>query len=158
MTDFQSSIDPARIEALRHHNIGRLFLRAHRAYSTRAIELLREYGHDGLTLAHTNLLSNLDTAGTRITKLAELAGMTKQSTSQLVVDLEQRGYVERAADPSDARAAIIYFKEKGKQFLEDAFHVKLKLHVEYANILGDAEFQQLCGTLYKLLEAIEQPE
>jgi MarR family transcriptional regulator, temperature-dependent positive regulator of motility len=35
-------------------------------------------------LAHTTLLAHLDPDGTRITVLAERAGMTKQSMGQLV--------------------------------------------------------------------------
>ena len=38
--------------------------------------------------------------GMRLTRLAELAGITKQSAGEIVDDLVERGYVERAPDPA----------------------------------------------------------
>ncbi len=153
MTESEDALK--KLEAMRQENIGRLFLRAHRAYSTRAVVLLRERGHEGLSLAHTSLLANLDTSGTRITTLAERAGMTKQSMSQLVVDLEGRGYIQRNPDPIDKRAVIVHFTEKGWQFLRDSYEIKLILEREYAAILGDAAMHELRRLLCLLLESTD---
>src|SRR3954451_9631392 len=87
------------IEELRAQHIGRLFLRAHRDFSLRAIEKLRARGHGGFSLAHTSLLAQLDTAGTRLTLLAERLGITKQAVGSLVADLEASGYIARAIVP-----------------------------------------------------------
>ncbi|MEP7287546.1 MAG: MarR family winged helix-turn-helix transcriptional regulator [Chloroflexota bacterium] len=155
-----TSVDPEQVEQkqiddLRQQNIGRLFLRAHRAFSTRSVELLREVGHEGLSLAHTTLLANLDRNGTRINVLAERAGITKQSMGQLVIDLAQRGYVECTPDPTDGRATIVTFTAQGKQFLVDAYYLKLKLEAEYTAVLGKEDYQQLRTLLTKLLDAIQ---
>src|SRR5579872_1216006 len=68
-----------QIEAMRKSSIGRLFLRAHRAFSTRATTLMHDRGHNGLSVEHTTLLAHIDIDGTHITTLAERAGITKQS-------------------------------------------------------------------------------
>jgi DNA-binding MarR family transcriptional regulator len=98
----QSAIDLQQLDELRQQHIGRLLLRAQRAFSVRAIKKLRVRGHEGLSLAHTALLANLDLQGTRITTLAERVGVTKQAIGHLVQDLEQKGYIARAADSSCA--------------------------------------------------------
>jgi DNA-binding MarR family transcriptional regulator len=140
------------IEAYRQENIGRLFLRAHRDFSVRAVEKLHAHGHSGLTLAHTTLLSNLDTTGTHISTLAKRAGMTKQSMGQLVNELDQRGYVECIPDPEDKRATVVKFTAAGQKFLEDAYEVKREMEVEYIAILGEEQFRLLTQMLNTILE------
>src|SRR4051812_44803841 len=137
--------------AMRQENIGRLFQQAHRAFSQAAVLKLRARGHAGLTLAHSLLLSNLDLDGTRITVLAERAGITKQSMGQLVLDLEARGYVERRPDPDDRRATSIRFTALGWQFLRDAYEIKQEIEAEYAALLGADRFAHLRAMLHQLL-------
>lgn len=140
------------LEALRQQNIGRLFQRAARAYSELALEKLRALGrYDGLTLFHTALISNLDIEGTRISLLAERAGVSKQAMGQLVDELESDGFVVRVPDPSDKRATLIKFTERGWQFLQDAYQVKLDIEATYATILGEEQFATLRSLLDRLL-------
>ncbi len=138
--------------ALRQKNIGRLFQRASRMYSETAMEMIAQNGHDGLTVYHTALISNLDIDGTRIVTLAQRAGMTKQAMGQLVKDLETRGYVSRVPDPDDKRAVLIQFTDLGKQFLQDAYEVKQQIEADYATILGDEGMKTLQRLLYQLLD------
>lgn len=53
--------------------------------------------------------------GMRLTALAELAGMTKQSVGEIVDDLVARGYVQRIPDPDDRRAKLICLTERGEE-------------------------------------------
>ena len=152
MKDDAHTIERAQIDELREHHIGRLLLRAHRQFSLRAIEELRAHGHDGLSLAHTNLLANLDTAGTRLTTLAERAGISKQAIGTLVVDLEAKGYITRTADPADRRATLITYTPTGWQFLQDAHHVKRMIEADYTARLGTAGMATLRTLLTQLLD------
>jgi len=68
-------------------SVGRLLLLASRAYSERALSLMRERGHSGLGMTHALLLPHLDPAGTRLTVLGERAGITEQAVGQTVHDL-----------------------------------------------------------------------
>ena len=51
--------------------------------------------------------------GSRLTELAERAGVTRQSMGEMIDVLEQRGYVERVPDPSDGRAILIRRTQRG---------------------------------------------
>ncbi len=145
------NIDQQELLALRQQNIGRLLQRAVRAYSERALQKLHSHGHAGLTLFHTALIANLDIEGTRITTLAQRAGISKQAMGQLVVELSKRGYIQRQPDPKDKRATLIFFTDKGWQFLQDAYLVKKEIEAEYATILGEDGMIQLRNSLERLL-------
>ena len=69
--------------------------------------------YSDLRVSHGCVFGNIDPDGTRLTELAERAGMTKQSVGEVASDLEKRGYVERVPDPSDGRAKIIRLTERG---------------------------------------------
>src|SRR5689334_20942629 len=144
-----------QIRALRQQNIGRLFLRAHRAYSRWAIVKLRERGHKELNLAHTSLLAAMDLEGTNITTLATRTGITKQSMGQLVADLEKQGYLERVPDLADKRASLVKFTERGWEFLNDAHELKLELDAEYADLLGKERLKELYSLLGELVDKID---
>ena len=51
--------------------------------------------------------------GSRLTDLAERAGLTKQAVGEAVAELERKGYVERVPDPEDGRAKIIKLTQRG---------------------------------------------
>jgi DNA-binding MarR family transcriptional regulator len=53
--------------------------------------------------------------GMRLTRLAELASITKQSAGEIVDDLVKRGYVERVPDPKDKRAKLICLTQRGRE-------------------------------------------
>src|SRR4051794_39462184 len=142
-----------QIEFLRQEHIGRLLLRAQRAFSLRSFEKLRKLGHEGLTLAQANLIAHLDTTGTRITTLAERANISKQAVGQLVLELEERGYIERMVDEKDRRATLVNFTEAGWKFLQDANQVKREIETEYTDILGEPGFQSLKQLLTRLIES-----
>jgi DNA-binding MarR family transcriptional regulator len=148
-----SQTDKQQIAEFRQEHIGRLLLNAHRDFSLRAVEKLRQYGHAGLNLSHTNLLANLDTEGTRITTLAERTGVTKQAISSLVLELEQKGYISRQVDPDDRRAALVTYTESGWQFLVDANKIKHEIEAEYISILGQENLQTLRNLLTTLIES-----
>ena len=143
--------DAEALEALRQTHIGRLLLTAQRNYSVLALAKLRQRGHDGLTLAHTNLLAHLDVAGTRITTLAERVGVTKQAIGALVAELEARAYVRREPDPADGRASVIAYTPAGRDFLQDAHEVKQEIEAEYSDILTPKGFNDLRRLLDRLV-------
>ena len=64
---------------------------------------------------HGCVFGNIEPEGSRLTDLAERAGMTKQSVGEVASDLERRGYVERVPDPSDGRAKIIRLTPRGRE-------------------------------------------
>ncbi len=144
--------DRSQAQATRDDHIGRLFLQAQRAFVKRSIAKLRARGHDRLTLAHTALLPYLNPKGTSVTLLAERAGMTKQSMRQLVIELENQGYIQRVPDPTDRRVTLVLFTEEGMRFVADANVVKQEMEAEYLTILGRDRLEALKHSLISLIE------
>jgi DNA-binding MarR family transcriptional regulator len=154
MARLKRNITSAQLEELRQQPqpFGRLLIRAHRAFFAATNAKLSALGYSDFGNAKGTLLAQLDPDGTRLTTLAERLGITKQSASQLVTDLEQNDYVQRLPDPSDNRASLVRFTERGWQFCQDANRVRLELEAEYEAALGKDAMQNLRGLLEKLLE------
>ncbi len=154
----EGKVDAGRIGGWRQQHVGRLFLRASRSFAALATRKLKERGHEGLGMAHTALLPHLDAeeGGTRATEIAQRAGMTKQAAGRVLRDLERLGYVERMADPQDARATLVAFTEEGWRFLEDAHHVEREIETGYAAVLGEERMGLLRSALEELLEHEEK--
>ena len=141
--------------AWRLNNIGRRMNEALRIFEGRIVELLREAGHDQLSVAHINLTRNLDEDGVRLVELARRAAMTKQSMSELVDQVERIGLIERRPDPSDGRAKLICFTPEGLAWLE-AFHRCLDIaDAEMRNVLGDTMVTLLTEQLVAYVETNE---
>jgi DNA-binding MarR family transcriptional regulator len=149
--DAPKAVDLTRIGAYRESHLGRLFLRAHRDFSERAMHKIQRRGHPGLGPAHMGLLPHIAIEGTRVSTLAERSQISKQAAGQLVQDLEGKGYVAREVDPDDRRAVRVRFTAAGQQFLRDAWEVKQEIEAEYAVLLGEPGIAQLQALLGRLL-------
>jgi len=143
------------IAQVRETHIGRLLQQAERAYRGEAVRRLQQRGHQQVTLAHVALLSHLDLAGTRLTVLAERAGITKQSMRQLAIELKALGYLVRSDDPTDQRAGLLKFTDAGWRFLQDANIIKHELETLYREELGDEDFQRFRAALMKITHITE---
>ena len=86
-------------------------------------------------------------AGMRLTELAALAGMTKQSMGELVDQMERAGYVERVADPDDGRARIIRLTRQGRRAGELARKIVREVQAEWAERVGATRIRALEETL-----------
>ena|SRR5687767_12739397 len=73
---------------------------------------LTEEGYGEISPSHGLIFQYIEEEGSRITTLAARAGMTKQSMSALVYQLEDFGYLKRKPDPVDARAILFYLDRK----------------------------------------------
>jgi DNA-binding MarR family transcriptional regulator len=74
--------------------------------------------------------------GMRLTELATLAGLTKQSVGEIVDDLTRLGYIERFPDPTDKRAKLIRLTEKGLDAQRIGFASFDKLEKQWAKVFG----------------------
>lgn len=116
---------------------------------------LHQLGFDDLRPAHYAVFQVLLPQGSRLTEMAERAGMTKQSMGYLVDYLEQHGYLERAADPVDQRAQIIRITPKAKK-LDDAVEAVLEeLHETWGARMGRSKFRQLRNLLGDLVNTLD---
>jgi DNA-binding MarR family transcriptional regulator len=118
-----------------------LFRQTSRDMVDELVERLREGGYEDTTAAHHPLFENIDPAGTRLTVLAARAGMTHQSMGELVGTLEQRGYVERRADPSDGRVRLVVLTEKGRAAVRLAVKEIAAIETAWLERVGEAGFE-----------------
>ncbi|KWT85739.1 Transcriptional regulator, MarR family [Variovorax sp. WDL1] len=71
-----------------------------------------------VSAAHIHITRHLAREGSRLTELAERAGMTKQAMGKLVDQCEAWGLVTRGPDAHDARARRVAFTADGLAWLE----------------------------------------
>lgn len=125
------AVFPPDSDAWRQTHLGRLLGHAMRRFDARVLELM---AHDvdvplalsnlaaraQVSAAHIHITRHLAREGSRLTELAERAGMTKQAMGALVDQCEAWGLVTRGPDPLDARARRVLFTADGLAWL-DAF-------------------------------------
>ncbi len=122
-------------EALRRFDERVLHLMAHDPDVPLALSNLAARHQIGA--AHVHITRHLSLQGSRLTELAERAGMSKQAMGSLVDQCEAWGLVRREPDPLDARARRIVFTETGLLWLA-AFR--------QAVARAEAEFRAQVGT------------
>jgi DNA-binding MarR family transcriptional regulator len=68
----------------------------------------------------------------------------------LIDYLEQRGYLERRADPTDRRATLVFATERGWQQIRAALSVITTIEEEWSRRLGPKRMHQLRELLSQL--------
>jgi DNA-binding MarR family transcriptional regulator len=110
-------------------HLGRLLGEAMRRFDERVLHLM---AHDievplalsnlaarsQVSAAHIHITRHLELQGTRLTDLAQRAGMSKQAMGDLVDQCEAWGLVTRDPDPLDGRARIVKFTASGLAWLQ----------------------------------------
>ncbi|HEV7483223.1 MAG TPA: MarR family transcriptional regulator [Solirubrobacterales bacterium] len=79
----------------------------------------------------------------RLTELATLAGMTKQSIGEVIDNLVELGYVKRVPDPQDRRAKLLCLTERGEEAQKVGFGLFKKVEQRWAKRYGPQRFAQL---------------
>lgn len=116
-----------------------LFRRSARLMVDDLVQRLAVAGYDDLPAAYHPVFENLDRGGTRLTVLAERAGMTHQSMGELVRTLVSRGYVERGPDPTDARVRLVVLTHKGRRMTRVAIREIASIQDEWLRRLSAVE-------------------
>jgi DNA-binding MarR family transcriptional regulator len=110
-------------------HLGRLLGHATRRFDERVLHLMAHNidvplalsnlaARAQITAAHVHITRHLDLPGTRLTELAQKAGMSKQAMGDLVDQCEAWGLVTREPDPRDARARVVQFTPTGLLWLQ----------------------------------------
>lgn len=102
--------------ALRRFDARVLALMTHSAEAPLALSNLASRGQVGAAIVH--ITRHLALRGSRLTQLADSAGMSKQAMGDLVDQCEAWGLVQRVPDPLDARAKQVVFTDTGLAWLE----------------------------------------
>ena len=121
-----------------------------RWWEDRHLQLMNEAGFDDVRRAHNAVIVNLPSNGLRLTEIAELAGISKQATAELVDDLVEKGYLQRLPDPRDGRAKIIAWAQRGEDAHATTLEVFAEIEQELIAVLGEQELDRLKRSLTRL--------
>jgi DNA-binding MarR family transcriptional regulator len=113
----------------RQSHLGRWLGHAMRRFDARVLQLMAGNpgvplalanlaARDQISAAHIHITRHLALQGSRLTELAQAAGMTKQAMGKLVDQCEAWGLVRREDDPLDARARRVVFTAMGLAWLQ----------------------------------------
>jgi DNA-binding MarR family transcriptional regulator len=132
----------------RRLHLGRLLGHAMRRFDERVLHLMahqpevplalsRLAARNQISAAHIHITRHVSLQGSRLTELAESAGMSKQAMGDLVDQCEAWGLVRRDPDPRDARAKIIVFTPTGLDWLRAFEWAVRQAEAELRDIVGD---------------------
>ena len=114
--------------------MGALLRLAAQGMQQRLSSWIGESGYEGIQPAHSAVIQPLwqRPEGLRLTELARLSQITKQSMSALVAELEASGYIARTADREDARAMRIHLTARGRHYVADVRALARAVEQEWA--------------------------
>jgi DNA-binding MarR family transcriptional regulator len=98
---------------------------------------LEETEFDDIRPTHGCVFGFVRDEGMRLTQLATLAGMTKQSVGEVVDDLVELGYAERIPDPADKRAKLICLTDRGRAAQTVGFAIFARIERRWMDRYGE---------------------
>ncbi|MFC6281621.1 MULTISPECIES: MarR family winged helix-turn-helix transcriptional regulator [Polaromonas] len=145
-TEVQGS-DQGSDQSWRITHLGRLLGHALRRFDERVLTLMASNvnvplalsnlaARDQVGAAHIHITRHLAVGGSRLTELADSAGMSKQAMGDLVSQCEAWGLVTREADPHDKRARQVVFTASGLLWLEAFRHAVAQAEDEFRQAVG----------------------
>jgi DNA-binding MarR family transcriptional regulator len=129
--------------------LGSLLRLASQLMTERLAAWIAASGFKGIQPAHSAAIQPLweTPEGARVTTLARASRITKQSMSALVSELEAAGYVERVADPDDARAVRVRLTARGRAYGRAVRAFSREIEAEWAERIGRHRIDDLRATL-----------
>lgn len=116
---------------------------------------LAERGFPEIRVAHGAVLRHIRPSGSRLTELAERAGMAKQSMAYLVEDLTGCGFLGAIPDPSDGRARLVRLTAKGRKLMAVMLELSAEAEEELIAKVGADDMRTLRRILEKVVTALE---
>lgn len=115
--------------------------------------------HHQLQPAQAKVLVHMEIEGSRLTDLADRAGISKQAMGKIIDELERQGYVSRVRRDGDAdgRAKLIQFTRSGLKLLKDSGDIVDEVWQDYATLFGEKRLAQFRDELNELYRQVKQP-
>lgn len=131
----------------RQQHLGRWLGQAMRRFDARVLQLMAVNegvplalanlaAREQISAAHIHITRHLALQGSRLTELAQAAGMSKQAMGKLVDQCEAWGLVTREDDPRDARARRVVFTETGLAWLRAFRDAVAQAEREFRDAVG----------------------
>lgn len=139
--------------------LGTLLRSPYRKLARRLYAEMAASGFPEIRPSHSVVFRHIAPEGSRLTDLAEIAGLTKQSMAYLLGHLAKHGYVKIGTDPADGRAKLVQLTKRGQSFIGSLLAASARLETEVGEKMGVAKLQNLRAGLKALDAAIaELPE
>jgi DNA-binding MarR family transcriptional regulator len=143
----ENTPDTLHDDRWRQSHLGRWLGHAMRRFDARVLQLMASNegvplalanlaAREQISAAHVHITRHLGLQGSRLTELAQAAGMTKQAMGKLVDQCEAWGLVTREDDPLDARARRVVFTESGLAWLHAFRDAVLQAEQEFRDAVG----------------------
>ena len=134
--------------------LGALLRSPYRKLAQRLYAEMASSGFLEIRQSHSVVFRHIAPEGSRLTDLAEIAGLTKQSMAYLIGHLEKHGYVKIITDPADGRAKLVQLTKRGNSFVESLLKASSQLEDQVGKKMGNAKLQGLRKGLEALNSAI----
>lgn len=136
------------LRAWRETHLGRLLGEASRRFDARVLTLMAHNiavplalanlaARGQVSAAHIHITRHVALEGSRLTDLAQAAGMRKQAMASLVDQCEAWGIVQRKSDHRDARARLVCFTSAGLEWLGAFEEAVVQAQQEFVREVGD---------------------
>lgn len=127
-----------------------------RMASRQAMQKLLKQSGAGITFEMLQIMSCLwSEQGISQQTLAVRTAKDKACLTNLMLNLERKGYVCRHEDPKDRRNKLVYLTEKGEEFHQWIAPVLTAYYKRLEQILGTEKLKQTDELLKELQHAIE---
>ena len=123
--------------------IGRLLGQSYGLWQNLTYASLADRGFPEVRPSHSPVFRHIDEGGTRIVDLAERSGITKQSMTYLVRQLEDKGLAQIREDPADGRARLVALTARGQAASQALVDSSLALETRFASEFGNAKLESL---------------
>lgn len=107
-------------------------------------------GYTDVRPTHGFVFTRLAPSGATVTEIAEHLGVTRQAASQIVDELERKGYVERRPHPDDARARLVVLTSQGWRCTRAAEASAVEAVQPWVELLGEERLLALRDELIRL--------
>ena len=114
---------------------------------------LAERGFDDLRPSSAPVFQHIAPEGSRLSELADRAGVTRQSLAEQIAALERCGYIDRLPDPGDRRARLIVLTDRGWRAVDAGLSIIAEIESGWARELGPRLHGALTEALARVAEA-----
>ena len=128
-------------------------LLAGEALGAEVLERVRAAGHPDVRYAHGFLFQVLVPGPRTVGDVAGALGISSQAVSKAVAELEALGYVERRADPADARRRLLALTARGQDAVQAGRDARAALGEELAASIGPERAAAAAAAIADGLEA-----
>ncbi|MDF3041363.1 MAG: hypothetical protein K0Q71_4069 [Thermomicrobiales bacterium] len=125
-------------------------------YAQEVDAALRAAGFDDIRPPHANVFPFVPPEGIRVSELAQLAHVRKQTTAQAVAQLESAGYIERRPDPRDRRAQLVFLTQRGRAVRPVAVAAGKRVEAHWAGLTSPEEVESLRQSLQAMLDTLKR--